>query len=96
MVTAAVYQDLKGLDLQALLIYRYRADVRLFTSSYDFAESCVFNKQSLPPIIFDLYRYSLFQSYRVNLPSSFNIIILSTLVCSTCLPVSVLVRFYIF
>jgi len=37
----------------------------------------------------------LSRSYRVILPSSFNIFISSALVCSTSLPVSDLVRFYI-
>ena len=32
-----------------LLTFRHRAGVRPYTSSFDFAESCVFTKQSLPP-----------------------------------------------
>ena len=38
-------------------------------------------------------RYPFFRSYRVNLPSSFNIILSSALVYSTSPPVSDLVRF---
>ena len=30
---------------------QHRADIRPYTSFYNFAESCVFNKQSLPPFI---------------------------------------------
>jgi hypothetical protein len=50
-VTAAVYQ---GLDLELaplLLAFWHRAGLRPYTSSSDFAESCVFIKQSLPPIL---------------------------------------------
>ncbi len=42
------------------------------------------------------YGHSFFRSYRAFLPSSFNIILSSALVYSTCPPVSVLVRFHIF
>jgi hypothetical protein len=34
-----------------LFTFQHRAGVRPYTSSYDFAESCVFIKQSLPPIL---------------------------------------------
>ncbi len=34
-----------------LLTFRHRAGVRPYTSSCDFAESCVFDKQSLPPLL---------------------------------------------
>ena len=34
-----------------LLTLQHRADVRLYTSYFNFAKSCVFNKQSLPPLI---------------------------------------------
>ena len=33
------------------LPYRHRAGVSPYTSSYELAETCVFNKQSLPPIM---------------------------------------------
>ena len=56
--------------------------------------SCVFNKQSLPPILCHLalvaqHRSPFSLSYRGILPSSFNTILSSALVFSTCLPVSV-------
>jgi len=31
--------------------YRHRAGVSPYTTSYELAETCVFNKQSLPPIL---------------------------------------------
>ena len=34
---------------QRTLTFQHRAGVGPYTSSYDFAESCVFSKQSLPP-----------------------------------------------
>src|ERR1019366_7848942 len=59
---------------------QHRAGVRPYTSSCDFAEPCVFSKQSLPPAICDLFllplftvtysRHTFFQSYGVNLLSS--------------------------
>ena len=54
IVTAAVY---RGFGRQLLLrspaplTYRHRAGVRLYTSSCELAESCVFDKQSLEPIL---------------------------------------------
>lgn len=93
MVTAAVYWDLY-LKLSFLLfILQHRAGVRPYTSSFDLAESCVFVKQSLPPVLWHLKlinsKHSFSRSYRVNLPSSFNIIISYTLIFSIYLPVSV-------
>ena len=38
-----------------LLTFRHWAGVRPYTSSYDFAEPCVFSKQSLPPFLCYLY-----------------------------------------
>src|SRR5699024_2957773 len=35
------------------LTFQHRADVSPYTASYDFARTCVFNKQSLPPAICD-------------------------------------------
>lgn len=63
-----------------LLTFQHRAGVRPYTSSYEFAESCVFSKQSLLPIMCHLFRYSLFRSYRAILPSSFNIVLSKALV----------------
>ena len=49
IVTAAVYRGFNSLLSQLLLTFRHRAGVRPYTSSCDFAESCVFGKQSSPP-----------------------------------------------
>src|SRR5438270_6662769 len=54
IVTAAVYRGFgRQLPLRssAPLTYRHRAGVRLYTSSCELAESCVFDKQSLVPIL---------------------------------------------
>ena len=49
IVTAAVYLGFNSRLSPLLLTFRHRAGVRPYTSSCDFAESCVFSKQSLPP-----------------------------------------------
>ena len=49
IVTAAVYLGFNSELSPLLLTFRHRAGVRPYTSSYDFAEPCVFNKQSPPP-----------------------------------------------
>ena len=51
IVTAAVYRGFDSELAPLLLTFRHRAGVRPYTSSCDFAESCVFGKQSLPPIL---------------------------------------------
>jgi len=43
----AYIQNIKFL----LFTFQHRAGVRPYTSFYNFAESCVFSKQSLPPIL---------------------------------------------
>ena len=49
IVTAAVYRGF-GSELAPFpLTFRHRAGVRPYTSSCDFAEPCVFSKQSPPP-----------------------------------------------
>ncbi len=55
IVTAAVYRGFDSTLSHLLLTFRHRAGVRPYTSSLDFAESCVFNKQSPPPILCHLY-----------------------------------------
>ena len=51
IVTAAVYWDFdQGLSAHQL-IFQHRAGITPYTSSFDFAECCVFNKQSQPPIL---------------------------------------------
>ena len=49
IVTAAVYRGFNSKLSLLLLTFRHRAGVRPYTSSYEFAESCVFSKQSPPP-----------------------------------------------
>ena len=52
IVTAAVYWGLSSmlrLRLHFPLTFQHRAGVSSYTSSFDFAETCVFGKQSLGP-----------------------------------------------
>jgi len=49
IVTAAVYRGFNSMLAHLLLTFQHRAGVRPYTSSCDFAEPCVFGKQSLPP-----------------------------------------------
>src|ERR1700691_5002410 len=49
IVTAAVYRGFDSGREPLLLTFRHRAGVRPYTSSCDFAEPCVFGKQSPPP-----------------------------------------------
>jgi hypothetical protein len=51
IVTAAVYRGFDSELAPLLLTFRHRAGVRPYTSSCDFAEPCVFGKQSPPPIL---------------------------------------------
>ena len=51
IVTAAVYRGFNSMLAHLLLTFRHRAGVRPYTSSCDFAEPCVFSKQSPPPIL---------------------------------------------
>jgi len=50
-VTAAVYRGFNSVLAHLLLTFRHRAGVRPYTSSLDFAQPCVFTKQSLPPAL---------------------------------------------
>ena len=85
------------------MTFRHRAGVSPYTSSYDFAETCVFGKQSLGPFhcgplglslvkSFTLPGRPFSRSYGAILPSSLTRVLPIALVFSTCLPVSVLVR----
>lgn len=49
IVTAAVYWGFNSELALLLLTFQHRAGVRPYTSSCDFAEPCVFSKQSPPP-----------------------------------------------
>ncbi len=51
IVTAAVYRGFNLVLAHLLLTFRHRAGVSPYTSSFDFAETCVFSKQSLPPFL---------------------------------------------
>ena len=50
IVTAAVYRGFNSELAPLLLTFRHRAGVTPYTSSFDLAESCVFDKQSPGPI----------------------------------------------
>ena len=50
IVTAAVYWGFNSMLAHLLLTFQHRAGVTPYTSSYDLAESCVFDKQLLGPI----------------------------------------------
>ena len=54
IVRAAVYRSFGRGREPPSLTYRHRAGVRLYTSSYELAESCVFNKQLPEPLCCDL------------------------------------------
>ncbi len=91
-VTAAVYQGLDSKLTPLLLAFWHRAGFRPYTSFFNLAESCGFDNQSLPPILchpISSIRLSLSRSYRVILPSSFNVVISYALVFSTYPPVLV-------
>ena len=99
IVTAAVYRGFDSKLAPLLLTFRHRAGVRPYTSSCDLAESCVFGKQSLPPILCNPRQltaqadhhqgHTFSRSYGVNLPSSLTRVLSSALECSSRPPVSV-------
>ena len=85
------------------MTFRHRAGVSPYTSSFDFAETCVFGKQSVGPSRcgplelqpangLTLLGRPFSRSYGTILPSSLTRVLSISLVCSTCPPVSVLVR----
>ena len=73
IVTAAVYWGLSSmlrLRLHFPLTFQHRAGVSSYTSSFDLAETCVFGKQLLGPILCDrpmLYAFA-FTSYGTPSP----------------------------
>ena len=73
------------------MTFRHRAGVRLYTSSFDFAQPCVFVKQLPGPILCasPCDEDPLLRTYGVNLPSSLTMNLPSALVYSTRLRVSV-------
>lgn len=74
--------------------FQHWAGVRPYTTSYDFAGSCVFSKQSpLSLCLAALKRRSSYRRYGANLPSSFDGVLSLALVYSTSPLVSGLVQF---
>ena len=55
IVTAAVYWGFGSVLAHVPLTFQHRAGVSPYTSSYDLAETCVFGKQSLGPILCGLF-----------------------------------------
>ena len=51
IVTAAVYRGFNSMLSHLLLTFRHRAGVSPYTSSFDLAETCVFDKQLPGPIL---------------------------------------------
>ena len=94
IVTAAVYRGfilLLRRSKQLHLTFRHRAGVRPYTSSFDLAESCVFDKQSPGPFHCghaETWR-PFSRSYGSILPSSLAMNLSSSLEYSSQLPVSV-------
>ncbi len=80
IVTAAVHRGLDSrLRTPLLVTFRHWAGVSPYTSAFALAETCVFGKQSVGPILCrlltplqaeKLLRPPFFRSYGVNLPSS--------------------------
>ncbi len=73
------------------LTFQHRAGVSPYTSAYALAETCVFAKQLLGPILCGLLsrRHPFSRTYGVNLPSSLTVILPPALGFSPHLPVSV-------
>ena len=62
IVTAAVYRDFDQELSPHHLIFRHRAGITPYTSTFVFAECCVFSKQLQPPILCDLFMLGVFHS----------------------------------
>ena len=90
-VTAAVYWGFNSELALLLLTFQHRAGVSPYTSSFDLAETCVFDKQLPGPIHCGSYCYEhpFSRSYGVNLPSSLTTLLPLALEFSSYLPVSV-------
>ena len=94
IVTAAVYRGFSSTlrrSLRLPLTFRHRAGVRPYTSSFDFAEPCVFDKQSPGPLHCGPTGVGrpFSRSYGSILPSSLAMNLSSTLESSSQPPVSV-------
>ena len=73
------------------MTFQHWAGVSSYTSSFDLAETCVFVKQLLGPLLCGLAftRHPFSRSYGVNLPSSLTMLLPLVLGSSPHLPVSV-------
>ena len=91
IVTAAVHRGFNSVLAHILLTFRHWAGVSPYTSSFDLAETCVFDKQLPGPIHCGshLWEHPFSRSYGVNLPSSLTTFLPLALESSSCLPVSV-------
>ena len=94
IVTAAVhwgFGSMLRLLLHFPLTFQHWAGVSSYTSSFDLAETCVFVKQLLGPLLCDhlLQWYPFSLSYGVSLPSSLTMLLSLILGSSPHLPVSV-------
>ena len=91
IVTAAVYWGFNSVLAHLLLTFQHRAGVSPYTSSFDLAETCVFDKQLPGPIHCGSHccEHPLSRSYGVNLPSSLTTLLPLALEFSSYLPVSV-------
>ena len=101
IVTAAVHRGFSSKLAPLPLTFRHWAGVSLYTSSCDFAQTCVFGKQSLEPFLcgplqppaclhaFNLPGRPFSRSYGAILPNSLTEVLPFPLVFSTRLPVSV-------
>jgi len=85
IVTAAVHRGFSRQLSPPSLTYRHWAGVSPYTSPFGLARTCVFDKQSLEPILCGHQRFSeqvlirqrppFFRSYGVNLPSSLTMVV---------------------
>ena len=89
IVTAAVHWGFNSMLAHLLLTFQHRAGVSSYTSALAFAQTCVFAKQSLGPILCGSFEHSFSLSYGVNLPSSLTTLLPLALEFSSYLPVSV-------
>ena len=94
IVTAAVHWGFNSMLAHLLLTFQHWAGVSPYTSSFDLAETCVFDKQSPGPILCAQHSDSecwdpFSRSYGVILPSSLNTLLPLALESSSYLPVSV-------
>ena len=103
IVTAAVHWGFSSTLLRRLhltLTFQHWAGVSSYTSTFVFAETCVFGKQlpgpihcgsiHFPTLLYFLLDHPFSRSYGVILPSSLTIVLSLTLGYSPCPPVSVL------